>query len=94
MIHTEYHTCNLPPKASINFFCKGNAMNTISRIENQSLPPAERLALTACLGNLLTMLGTLLQEHPDLCTKLSTETGEMLIGIGEKLNRIYESMSA
>jgi hypothetical protein len=60
-------------------------MKTNQSIENQSLLPAERLAITTCLGKLLHAIGNMLQEQPDLRAGLSPESGQILVTIGEKL---------
>jgi len=65
----------------------GTDMETTSQFETQSLLPAERLAVTAHMGALLTAIGSLLQEHPDLRAELAPETGQLLIEIGGKLNK-------
>ena len=71
----------------VTVYCKGTTMKTSTQIESISLLPAECLAITTCLGNLLTAIGSLLQEHPDLNTELSPDTGQFLIEIGQKLSK-------
>ena len=92
MIQSTCSTRPVQPKEFI--FCMGTAMKTCSQIKSQSLLPAESLALTASMGNLLTALGSLLQEHPDLRAGLSPETGQTLITIGEKLNKLSNQIAA
>lgn len=65
--------------------CKGITMKTNQTIEKQSLLPAERLAITTCLGKLLHAIGNMLQEQPDLRAGLSPESGQILVTIGKKL---------
>jgi hypothetical protein len=60
-------------------------MKTNQTIEKQSLLPAERLAITTCLGKLLHAIGNMLQEQPDLRAGLSPESGQILVTIGKKL---------
>lgn len=72
----------------------GTDMETCSQFENQSLLPAECLAITAHMGALLTAIGSLLQEHPDLRAGLAPETGQLLIDIGGKLNKVTTNPGA
>jgi hypothetical protein len=67
--------------------CMGTDMKTCTTIESQSLLPAESLAITASMGALLSIIGSLLMEHPELSAELSPETGLFLLTIGGKLNR-------
>ena len=93
MIHTFYSTTSpVQPKEIV--LCMGTDMKTFTQFESQSLLPAESLALTATMGNLLTAIGSLLQEHPDLRAGLSPETGQTLITIGEKLNKVSSQIGA
>lgn len=71
----------------------GNDMEQISQFNPQSLLPAERSAFTARMGAMLAALGSLLQEHPALCSELSPETGEFLVTIGEKLVKVSHHFS-
>ena len=74
--------------------CMGTDMKTNPQLESQSLLPAECLAVAACMGSLLTAFGNLLQEHPDLHAELSPNASQILITIGEKLNRAGNAASA
>lgn len=85
MICTTCSTSPVQPKEFV--LCMGTDMKTFSQLESQSLLPAERLAFTNYMGNLLAAIGSLLQEHPDLRAELSQDTGQLLISIGEKLNK-------
>jgi len=80
-----YFTPPVVPNGRVKVFCKDSAMKTNQSIENQSLLPAERLAITTCLGKLLHAIGNMLQEQPDLRAGLSPESGQILVTIGEKL---------
>jgi hypothetical protein len=72
----------------------GTDMKTNPQLNSQSLLPAERLAVAACMGSLLTAIGNLLQEHPDLRAELSPNTGQTLVTIGEKLSKAINPVSA
>ena len=72
----------------------GTDMKTNPQHNSQSLLPAERLAVASCMGSLLTAIGNLLQEHPDLRAELSPNTGQILVMIGEKLNKAVNPVSA
>jgi len=74
-------------------FCKGTNMKTNLQFESQGLLPAECQALAASMGSLLTALGNLLQDHPDLHAELSPNASQILITIGDKLNRIGKAAS-
>jgi hypothetical protein len=78
-------TCSVLPKEIILYM--GTDMETCSQLDTQSLLPAERLAITAHMGALLTAIGSLLQEHPDLRAGLAPETGQLLIKIGGKISK-------
>ena len=73
--------------------CKGTNMKTYPQFKSQGLLPAECQAVAACMGSLLTALGNLLQDHPDLHAELSPNASQTLITIGEKLNKIGEAAS-
>jgi hypothetical protein len=93
MIHTVYSTTS-PVQPKEIFFCMGTDMKTFTQLESQSLLPAECLAITTYIGSLLTAIGSLLQEHPDLRAELSPDTGQTLITIGEKLTKASTRIGA
>jgi hypothetical protein len=68
--------------------CMGIKMEKQSQLTSLSLLPAEHLALTACISTLLTAIGSLLQEHPDLQAGLSKNSGQFLITIAQKLAKV------
>jgi hypothetical protein len=71
----------------------GTNMNTCLP-QTQSLLPAERQAVLAHMGGLLTAIGSLLQQHPGLHAELSPETGRFLVTIGKKLSKARNTASA
>jgi len=85
MICSVCFTSSVQPKEVV--ICMGTDMETCSQPNTQSLLPTERLAITAHMGVLLTAIGSLLQEHPDLRAELAPETGQLLINIGGKLSK-------
>lgn len=85
-------TCSVKPKDIIVYM--GTDMETCSQLDTQSLLPAERLAITAHMGALLTAIGSLLQNHPDLRAGLAPETGQLLINIGGKLSKVTTNPGA
>jgi hypothetical protein len=87
-----YNTSPVQPKEFV--LCMGTTMKTCLQIKSQSLLPVERTALTTCMGSLLSAIGNLLQEHPDLRAELSPETGQFLITIGKKLAKAGNPVDA
>jgi hypothetical protein len=91
MICSTSITSSVQPQEIL--FCKGTNMKTNLQIESQGLLPAECQALAASMGSLLTALGNLLQDHPDLHAELSPNASQILITIGDKLNRVGKAAS-
>lgn len=89
-----YFTQPSQSNVRVKVLCKGITMKTNLTNEKQSLLPAERLAVTTCLGKLLNALGNLLQEHPDLRAGLSAESGQILVTIGQKLTKASRHFAA
>jgi len=82
-----------PVQSEEILFCKGTYMKTNLQLKSQGLLPAECQALAASMGSLLTALGNLLQDHPDLHAELSPNASQILITIGDKLNRVGKAAS-
>jgi hypothetical protein len=83
------YVCSTSPVQPKEFvLCMGTTMKTNTQLESQSLLPAECLVITASISSLLTAIGSLLLEHPDLQAGLTPKTGQTLIKLGEKLNKV------
>jgi len=79
--------CHTSPFESSHFTSrKVSKMNT--RHTTISLQSTERKAITKGMSLLLIEFGNLIKSHPDLRTGLTPNCGELLISLGEKLNKI------